>query len=89
MPLVTGIALYFVIWWISLFAVLPLGTKPVADADPQTGWRGVPEKPQLLRKALINTVLAAVIWGIIYIVTVNGWVDFRDGWMALKDPIRN
>ena len=40
MPVVTAIALYFVIWWISLFAVLPIGTSPVADADSQTGWRG-------------------------------------------------
>lgn len=88
MPIVTGIALYFVIWWIALFAVLPLGTKPVADADPQSGWRGAPEKPQLARKALITTIVAAVIWTGIYVVTVNGWVDFRQGWIAMKDPVK-
>ena len=31
----TGIVLYVLIWWTVLFAVLPLGTQPVADADSQ------------------------------------------------------
>ena len=36
----TGIVLYVLIWWIALFAVLPIGTHPVEDADRQSGWRG-------------------------------------------------
>lgn len=83
MPIPTAIALYFVIWWITLFAVLPLGTKPVADADPQTGWRGAPERPQILRKVLINTVVAAVVWLAIYLTVASGWISFRNGWLAL------
>ena len=85
MPVITAIAMYFVIWWIALFAVLPLGTRPVADADSQSGWRGAPEQPQMLKKALITTVVAAVIWGIIYGVIVSGWVSFRSGWLALPE----
>lgn len=84
MPIVTAIALYFVIWWITLFAVLPLGTKPVADADPQTGWRGAPERPQILRKVLINTVVAAMVWLAIYLTVTSGLISFRSGWLALS-----
>ena len=39
----TGVVLYVLIWWTVLFAVLPIGTRPVEDPDTQTGWRGVPE----------------------------------------------
>ncbi len=85
MPVITAVAMYFVIWWIALFAVLPLGTRPVADADSQSGWRGAPEKPQMLKKALITTVLAAVIWAIIYGVIVSGVVSFRSGWLAMPE----
>ena len=85
MPVVTGIAMYVVIWWIALFAVLPLGTRPVADADERTGWRGAPAQPRLLRKAAITTVVAAVVWLGIYLVIVSGWVDFRSGPWALPD----
>ena len=59
-----GIATYFVIWWISLFAVLPFGVK----SQHETGEivpgseSGAPAKPMLLKKVIANTVLAAVIW---------------------------
>lgn len=86
MPVVTGIALYFVIWWIALFAVLPSGTRPVAEADSQSGWRGAPANPQLGKKALITTAVAAVIWLGIYLVVTSGWVSFRSGWLAMPNP---
>ena len=85
MPVVTAIAMYVVIWWTALFAVLPLGTKPVADADSQTGWRGVPERPQMLRKVLITTVVAAVLWLVAYVVITSGWISFRSGWMSMHE----
>ena len=44
----TGVVLFVCIWWTALFAVLPIGTHPVEDADAQTGWRGAPEHPRLL-----------------------------------------
>ena len=85
MPIPTAIALYFVIWWIALFAVLPLGTKPVADADSQTGWRGVPERAGMLRKVVITTIVAAVIWLAIWLTVESGWVSFRSGWLAMPN----
>ena len=59
-----GIATYFVIWWISLFAVLPFGVKSqheTGDIVPGSE-AGAPAKPMLLKKVIANTALAAVIW---------------------------
>lgn len=59
-----GIAVYFVIWWITLFAVLPFGVQ----SQHETGnvvpgsESGAPVRPLLLKKLLANTVLAAVVW---------------------------
>ena len=36
----TGVVLYALIWWTVLFAVLPIGTRPIDDPDQQSGWRG-------------------------------------------------
>ena len=83
MPIVTAIALYVVIWWTALFAVLPIGTRPVAEADEVTGWRGVPEHPRMGRKLLITTLVAAVIWAAVVLVITSGWVSFRSGWLAM------
>ena len=57
----TGIMVYLVIWWIALFMVLPLGVRRVEN--PGRGQeRGAPERPDLLRKAVITTIVAAGLW---------------------------
>ena len=57
----TGLMVYLVIWWTVLFAILPLGVKRVEN--PGRGQdQGAPEKPLLLRKAVITTVVASVLW---------------------------
>ena len=38
----TGLVVYVLIWWTVLFAVLPISTRPVDDADERSGWRGAP-----------------------------------------------
>jgi predicted secreted protein len=85
MPLVTAIALYFVLWWIVLLAVLPLGTKPVSEADSQTGWRGAPERPRMLRKVVITSLVTAVVWLAIWLTVESNLISFRSGWLALPD----
>lgn len=82
---VTGVAMYIMIWWIVLFAVLPFGTRPVADADAATGWRGAPEKPAMWRKVLITTLVAGVVWGLFYLIIRSDWLSFRHGWLAMPE----
>ncbi len=57
----TGIMVYVVIWWTVLFCVLPLGVrrveKPGRGEEP-----GAPERPELRRKAIITSIVAAVLW---------------------------
>ena len=63
MSLVSGIAVYIMIWWMVLFTVLPIGTSPEPESDPQTGgWRGLPRRPRMLRKMIITSLVSAVIW---------------------------
>jgi predicted secreted protein len=80
---VTGVAMYIIIWWTLLFAVLPFGTKPVVDADDKTGWRGAPERPRIVLKMVITTVLSAFVWVACYIVITGPWLSFRTGWLAM------
>ena len=82
----TGLVLYLLIWWTALFAVLPIGAHPVADADPASGWRGAPARPMLGRKVLATTVLAGVIWlGLYIVISHNNWLSFRSGWLAMPN----
>jgi predicted secreted protein len=81
----TGSVLYVLIWWTVLFAVLPFGTRPVSEADPETGWRGVPERPHMLRKAIATTLIAGVVWAGAYILISSDWLSFRHGILAMPD----
>lgn len=79
----TGVVLYTLIWWTVLFAVLPVGTHPVADADQRSGWRGAPDQPRMGRRIIATTLLSLVIWGGCYAVISSDWLSFRHGWLAM------
>ena len=36
MPIATGMAIYFIFWWLTLFTVLPFGLRTQADEDDVT-----------------------------------------------------
>jgi predicted secreted protein len=72
----TGIMVYLVIWWTVLFCVLPLGVSRVQN--PAKGEeRGAPERPQLLRKAVITSVVAAVLWAAFFALHQADVFSFR------------
>ncbi|MDI4656058.1 DUF1467 family protein [Xanthobacter autotrophicus] len=74
------VAIYFIVWWTTLFAVLPWGVRSQAergDITPGTD-PGAPVRPALLKKALATTIVAAVITaGIIWLLT-SGAVSLED-----------
>jgi len=75
MGIASGLAVFFVVWWTVLFAVLPWGIK----TDPETGQIGAPTVPHLRRKFLYTTLITAVIWVIIYVVVSQPHLlSFRD-----------
>ncbi len=65
-------AVYFVIWWLALVAVIPIGAQSHHEAGAQIvpgTDPGAPLNPRLLRKLLAATVVAAIgtallFWGL-------------------------
>lgn len=63
-----AVAIYIFIWWIVLFAVLPFGVRTQAEDGhvvPGTV-ESAPTKPRLLRIFAINTVVASIVFAIVY-----------------------
>lgn len=62
------IAVYFVVWWLTLFAILPIGVVTQQDAnDVIEGTEpGAPQRPKLLFKMLITTIVAAIVCGLLF-----------------------
>jgi predicted secreted protein len=68
-----GFAVYFVIWWIALFVVLPFGVHSqheMNDIVPGTE-PGAPARPRLGLKILINTGVAGILWAITNFIYVH------------------
>ncbi|MCG6121154.1 MAG: DUF1467 family protein [Microvirga sp.] len=64
---VTGaLALYFVVWWIMLFAVLPFGVRSQIEAgDVVAGSEpGAPAQPALRQKAIWTTIVAGFVFNL-------------------------
>ena len=87
MALGSAIAIFFIIWWIGLFAVLPWGVRSqhedgeiVPGSDP-----GAPTTPRLLKIAIYNTIFASVVFAIYYLVWTRGLISL-DSIPFLPDP---
>ncbi len=74
---VTGIVVYVLTWWITLFAVLPLWVTPAERDDPGHG-AGAPQRPRMLLKVAVTTAVSALIWLGIYALVSSPWFSFRD-----------
>ena len=73
----TGIAIYLTVWWTTLFAVLPLGNRTYAESGIEVkdgGDPGAPVNPNLKRKFITTTWVAALIWGAIWLVIRFGLI---------------
>ncbi len=66
-----AVVIYFVVWWISLFLVLPLWVKPQIEEEnmvPGTA-TSAPVAPMMLKKFIVTTLLSATIFLTFYLLS--------------------
>jgi predicted secreted protein len=72
-----AIAIYVVIWWTVLFAVLPIGVRTqgedghVVPGTPESA----PTAPRFLRVIVLTTLISAALFGAAWAAVSYGWVD--------------
>jgi predicted secreted protein len=74
-----GLVLYIMIWWLTLFAVLPFGVRTQGeegDVVPGTP-ESAPVRPRLIKVFLINTVVAALVFAIVWGGLEYDWLNLR------------
>jgi len=67
MSLINAVFIFFLIWWVMLFTVLPLGVERNADAAKGHD-AGAPKIPNLKKKLMLNTALSFVILAVIWVL---------------------
>jgi len=89
MAISTAIAIYFLVWWIVLFAVLPWGVRnqeESGDIVPGTD-PGAPAVHTVWRKLLWTTIVASIVFGILAAIYKLGLIPF-DYLAAISGPRR-
>jgi predicted secreted protein len=81
MTVTLGIAIYIMVWWITLFAVLPIGVRTQGEEGEIVAGTpaSAPVKPRLLRVIVINTVVATLAFSVV-------WAAFEFDWLGLHIP---
>ncbi len=72
----TGVVVYILVWWVTLFAILPLWVTPSEPGELGHD-AGAPRQPYLGRKLMLTSAVAAVIWLGIFILVHEPWISFR------------
>jgi predicted secreted protein len=80
MNLVFGIAIYFICWWIILFAILPIGIttqEEAGDIVPGTT-ESAPSAPHLVPKLIATTIVTTIIFLFIYWLLEGDVINLDD-----------
>ncbi|PVA11264.1 DUF1467 domain-containing protein [Pelagivirga sediminicola] len=77
---VTGLVLYAVIWSMTFLVAIPIRLQTQGEAGqvvPGTH-QGSPQRHDLRKKALISTVIAALIWALAAWIILTGQITLSD-----------
>jgi predicted secreted protein len=74
-----AIAIYFIVWWTVLFAVLPIGLRTqeeeghVVPGTPESA----PARPRFLLIIALTSLVSALVFALIYAVVVWQVIDWE------------
>ena len=77
---ITGAAIFFIIWWVVLFIALPIGLRTQDDDQDVTLGTipSAPRGPHMARALLLTTVIAAAVFGVLYVAVAVFGLGLED-----------
>ena len=88
MSLSFAIAIYVIIWWTVLFAILPIGVRTQGEDGatvPGTP-ESAPTRPRLVRVVLLTTLVSALVFALLWAAIRYGAFDL-ERWFG-RIPVR-
>ena len=83
MKITSAIAVYFIMWWLTLFMVLPWGSRSAHEAGTAVGAGHAPSAPIQARmrlKVLVTTVLTTGFFAAFYWMITASSLTLDDIW---------
>jgi predicted secreted protein len=89
MAITTVLAIYFIIWWVVLFAVLPWGVHSQDESGEVTPGTepGAPAVHRVWIKLMWTTIIASIVFAILAFVYEAGLIPY-DFLMEISGPRR-
>ena len=77
MPEYLIIPTFLVTWFITAFMIISIGVRAPEKDNPHH-YVAAPTGVNIKKKLLWNTLLAAVVTGLIHLLFLSGWIPLRD-----------
>ncbi|MGB3723374.1 MAG: DUF1467 family protein [Pacificimonas sp.] len=77
----SALAIYLLVWTVTLFAVLPFGVRTAEEEGEEQGAGhadSAPLRPMMAKKLLWNSIVSAVIFAAL-------WLNYEMGWITPAD----
>lgn len=78
----SGVVVYVLIWWVTIFCILPIrlkSDKEIREGQPvEDGLVAAPQFPMIKKKLIATSVLALLIWVVVYLLIDADIISFRD-----------
>ena len=81
MSLFFAVSMYLVIWWIVLFAMLPIGVRTSEEEGEKVvpgAVESAPHVPNLLPKMVATTVVSSIVFAALYVIIVHHVMTLDD-----------
>ena len=80
MSFLSSFAIFFIMWWVILFAILPIGVVTQAESGKVVAGTeaGAPTHPNLFRKAVLTTLVTIVAFAAFYWLRVYSGITLDD-----------
>lgn len=78
MNIFSAFVVWLIIWWLTLFIILPIGIRGQAEeGDIVEGTEpGAPHQLNIKRKFIQTTIIATVLWVLVCILILTGVIDW-------------
>jgi predicted secreted protein len=76
-----AVSMYLVIWWIVLFAMLPIGVRTSEEEGEKVvpgAVESAPHVPNLLPKMVATTVVSSIVFAVLYVIIVHRVITLDD-----------
>ena len=80
MNLFSAFVMYLIVWWLTLFMILPIGVRGQAEENDivEGSEPGAPVNSDMWRKVKLTTIIGTILWVLVCTIIITGIFNWDD-----------